>query len=273
MRVEVKKEARDILSDKWGKAISIMAVHGVTIYVIAFILSFIPFVGFVANFALRAVILYNLVITFMKFKRGEEVGVFDIVTKIPENFYAAWKVCFGIFLKMWMCGVVIIGLFIARRINASLYSSAIPGEQIETLFSTLSALLPIATFVIIVLTIAKSLYYIFTWEILFDSKNAISGKKAAEKSELLMQDRRWEYFVFQLSFFGWVILAMTPMIISSAVMISLGMIGSGQPTLLPNLIINILMSVGYLWLTPYMRVAKTGFYEKLLLSKEEEVKE
>jgi len=97
----------------------------------------------------------------------------------------------------------------------------------------LAVLLFIAYFVLLVFTVMRGLHYVFTQYVMFDSGNSLHGKEAAEKSEQLMQGHRGEYFVFALSFLGWIILGSIP------------------------------LGIGLLWVIPYMQISLVIFYEKL----------
>ncbi|MCL2382650.1 MAG: DUF975 family protein [Oscillospiraceae bacterium] len=294
IRVESKREAREILKGRWGKAVSIVIVHTVFTYLISLISTVIPIVGPTISGTISAVIsavlTYNLVVTFMRFKRGEDVNAFDIITKIPENFVAAWKVMWGIFLKMWGYVIALMALLFIFIFSISML---IVFQTMEAEFGAVNSVftgtiaiftgvIAIALLIISIFAMIRGLYYAFTWEILFDTRNEISGKKAAEKSEKLMQGRRWELFIFRLSFIGWVLLAMTPMIIGIILMrtwmmpmSNLWTVQSMSMPIFYNFIINMLILLGTMWVTSYVRVAETGFYERLLAENKElmEVKE
>jgi len=96
-----------------------------------------------------------------------------------------------------------------------------------------TVLLWVAYIVVLVPTVMKGLYYVFTMYSMFDGGNNLTGKEAAERSENLMKGHRAEYFVLMLSFIGWGILA------------------------------SITFGIGYLWLIPYMQTTLVIFYENL----------
>ena len=100
-------------------------------------------------------------------------------------------------------------------------------------FMFLDFLLWIALTVMGVLATIKGLYYVFTQYVMFESGNSLHGKEAAENSEKLMQGKRGEYFVFILSFLGWIILGAIP------------------------------FGIGLLWVLPYVQISSVIFYENL----------
>ena len=66
----------------------------------------------------------------------------------------------------------------------------------------------------------------------YDNPN-LSSKEVVEESEKLMTGNRGKYFVLQLSFIGWAILAC------------------------------LTFGIGFLWLTPYITISTICFYEAL----------
>ena len=80
------------------------------------------------------------------------------------------------------------------------------------------------------------LAYSFIVYIILD--NDINGKEALTKSREMMKGYKWDFFVFNLSFLGWIILGI----------FTLGIL--------------------YIWLIPYMSIAEVIYYERLKKIKE-----
>ena len=78
----------------------------------------------------------------------------------------------------------------------------------------------------------KSLFYVLVYQVAYDNPN-LSSKEVVEESERLMTGNRGKYFVLQLSFIGWAILAC------------------------------LTLGIGFLWLTPYITISTICFYEAL----------
>ena len=78
----------------------------------------------------------------------------------------------------------------------------------------------------------KSLFYVLVYQVAYDNPN-LSSKEVVEESEKLMTGNRGKYFVLQLSFIGWAILAC------------------------------LTFGIGFLWLTPYITISTIFFYEAL----------
>ena len=89
----------------------------------------------------------------------------------------------------------------------------------------------LCTLLLIVPGIIMGLAYTFVTYLIVDSN--ISGKDALTKSREMMKGYKWNYFVFSLSFLGWIILGI----------FTLGIL--------------------YIWLVPYITIANTIYYEKL----------
>lgn len=88
------------------------------------------------------------------------------------------------------------------------------------------------TLLLIVPGIIKKYAYSMTFFIIADEPN-ISANEAIKKSEAMMKGYKWNYFLLQLSFIGWSLLAIFT------------------------------CGIGFLWLTPYMQTASSHFYLKV----------
>lgn len=80
--------------------------------------------------------------------------------------------------------------------------------------------------------IIKAYSYSMTLFIIADEPN-ISANEAIRRSEAMMKGYKWNYFVFQLSFIGWALLA------------------------------TLTCGIGYIWLSPYTQLASSHFYMKV----------
>lgn len=90
--------------------------------------------------------------------------------------------------------------------------------------------------------IIKSLSYAMTYYIIADNPN-IKALDAIKRSQKMMNGHKWEYFVLELSFIGWVILSL------------------------------LTCGIGFIWLTPYMETTKANFYLTIKEDFEEEIEE
>lgn len=88
------------------------------------------------------------------------------------------------------------------------------------------------TLLLIVPGIVKSISYSMTYYIMRDNPG-MNGEEAIRRSMEMMRGHKMQYFLLELSFIGWIILASIP------------------------------MGLGLIWLIPYISTACAAFYEEL----------
>ncbi len=91
-RAELKANAKQALTGKWGKGALITLCYllvMIGINIVVAILSFIPFIG-LATTVVSIPIVLGIIYSFIKLKRGEEVGAFDFLKLGFKNFKRAW---------------------------------------------------------------------------------------------------------------------------------------------------------------------------------------
>ena len=242
---EIRSTARQSLTNKWGKAALIAFCYFLIEFLINFMISgakgSLPLLSSllsIGNTVISVPLAYGFLISFMKLKRGEEVNAFDFFADGFSNFGRAWGITWGIIKKLLVPIIIIIVLYIvliASSVSLIAFSS--------TLFKSYSASASItAGFLSIICSIGlialyiwiaiKSLFYVLVYQVAYDNPN-LSSKEVVEESERLMTGNRGKYFVLQLSFIGWAILAC------------------------------LALGIGMFWLTPYITVATICFYEAL----------
>ena len=113
------------------------------------------------------------------------------------------------------------------HIQYILYSTKIKYSYAIKFLISLILLLIIAVYYYI-----RKLKYILAYKISLDEPN-LSAKEILEKSKTLMIGHRKEYFILQLSFIGWRLLA------------------------------YLTLGIGYIWLIPYIQISLMCFYDKL----------
>lgn len=242
---EIRSTARQSLTNKWGKAALIAFCYFLIEFLINFMISgakgSLPLLSSllsIGNTVISVPLAYGFLISFMKLKRGEEVNAFDFFADGFSNFGRAWGITWGIIKKLLVPIIIIIVLYIvliASSVSLIAFSS--------TLFKSYSASASItAGFLSIICSIGlialyiwiaiKSLFYVLVYQVAYDNPN-LSSKEVVEESERLMTGNRGKYFVLQLSFIGWAILAC------------------------------LTFGIGFLWLTPYITISTICFYEAL----------
>ena len=237
---EIKSKARESLTNKWGKAALITFCYFVIEFLINFMIS-----GSERSFPLLSSLLsiggtvisvplaYGIMMSFMKLKRSENVEAFDFFTDGFSNFGKAWGITWNIVKKMILPIILIVLIYI-------LLSISITFAMTFSLFKASSSAFPIFLTILCALALIgiyiwvaiKYLLYVLSYQIAYDNPN-YSNKDVVEESERLMNGNRGKYFVLQLSFIGWGILAC------------------------------LTFGIGTFWLFPYMIVAEICFYENL----------
>ncbi len=227
-RAELKQQAKDTLRGRWGTAIGMILLYQIVTVVITMVAGAIPLVGSIAAFVISVPLSFGFIGQLIKFSRQEQVGFFDYFKIGFDNFGKSWSIVGYTLLKLL---VLIIAYFVCTIGMVVGIVSAIANESAELLIISI-VILAIAFIVIYILLIMKSYLFVLT-EYIGNDNLEMSGKEVVEKSAELMKGHRWEFFVLELSFIGWAILAM------------------------------LTCGIGYLWLEPYMEITAIKFYENL----------
>ena len=228
---EIRKEAREALAGKWGKAVSIALVYFSITILISFIeglagekttlYNIIEVIYFIISIPLS----FGLTISFIKLKRGEEVSAFSF---FKEGFVRFFK-SFGI----WIFNLYKLLLPITTFISTTLFMILV---CMVAIYYSSNYLIAIAAVILSIVTLAwflsKSFLYALAYYISYDNPE-LSSRKCINKSAEIMKGNRKKYFYLQLSFIGWAFLSLFT------------------------------LEIGMLWLMPYMQVAIVCFYEKI----------
>lgn len=239
---EIRKDAREALAGKWGKAACITLVFLAISLIITYvqklvgeesiIYDILDLVYFIINIPLS----FGLLISFIKLKRGEEVKAFDFFQEGFNRFKKSWGIWFQTLLKLLLPTILLVFLIIAITY---LSIGAIIFGEVATSNILIVTILLIAA---IIYMIRKSLLYVLSYNISYDNPE-LSSKECVKKSAELMKGNRGKYFLLELSFIGWAILAV------------------------------LTLGIGILWLAPYMQITAICFYEKLLKPEVEKVED
>ena len=227
-RAELKQQAKDSLRGRWGTAIGMVLVYELLIGAIGVVANFIPYIGSLALLVISVPLSFGFIGQLLKFSRKENVGVVDFFTIGFNNFGKAWGIFGYTFLKLIgyiiayvVCTVAMVGLIVA----------AYNAESVVMLGIGM-AVIGLAFLVVYILLIMKAYLFVLT-DYIGNDKADMPAKEVVEKSAELMKGHRWEFFVLELSFIGWGILAV------------------------------LTCGIGFLWLEPYMQMTTIKFYENL----------
>lgn len=229
---EIRKDAREALKGKWGKAVGILLAYFLFTMILGFVeglfekneLLFLLIE--IAVLLISTPLSFGLIISFIKLKRGEDVKAFGFLSDGFSRFGKSWGIAFRTFLKL-LLPIVCIILAVLLIFSLTIFNTVINASK--PLLNILSVVIYIAS---IVYMISRSLLYVISYYISYDNPE-LSSKECVLKSEELMKGNRGNYFLLELSFIGWAILACFT------------------------------LGIGMLWLAPYMQVAVVCFYERV----------
>lgn len=238
---EIRKEAREALSGKWGKGVCIILAYMLITFVIGFFEGLFegnPAIFLIIELAFIVITMplsFGLIISFMKLKRGEDVKAFGFLKDGFSNFGKSWGIWFHTFIRMLLpviCFVLILVLMTAMSIYNS--ASAIMSDTVSTSFNSLLHLIfVILEIASVIYIVSRSLLYALAYNIGYDNPD-FSSKECVVKSAKLMKGNRGNLFLLELSFIGWALL------------------------------VPFTLGIGMLWLMPYMQVALVCFYERVI---------
>lgn len=230
---DFRKEAREKLSGKWGKAACITLAYAFIFFILGLIQGLFPdsmqsLLSLVVSI-IEVPLAFGLIISFVKLFNDDEIKAFDFLSSGFSNFGKSWVITFQIFLKMLapiilMVVAVLILAFGAVQSIAPLVSSSSSTASIWLLLG--GVLLIVSS----IWNITKSYYYQLAYIVAAENPE-LSAKETVEESQKLMTGKRGKLFCLQLSFIGWAILAVFT------------------------------LGIGYLWLTPYIQLAIIAFYK------------
>lgn len=237
---QIRANARENLTGKWGKAALITLSYVIIVFVISFLCNLVPVIGQIAWIVISTPISYGLLVSFIKLKRDEEVDYTDFLSNGFSNFGRVWGVVGNIALKMILpiCLVFLFAIIMVVGVSGSIvgltYSSMSYklGAATASGFGFFSLVGFIGYFASIIYTIVKGYLYTLSFYILNDNDN-MTGKEIVEESARLMKGNRWRFFWLGFSFIGWAFLS------------------------------AFTLGIGMLWLVPYMMVSIVFFYEEL----------
>lgn len=223
---QIRAEARNSLTGKWGKAALLTLVFGVIDYLITFLLNLVPMVGGLISLVITPVLAFGFLVSIIKLKRSEEVGYIDFFKNGFNQFGKVWGVIGQTILKMILPIVAIIISIILIAIGG--VSTVTSGEGMGFL-----AILGVILYIVsLIWAIVKGFSYVLAQYILYDNPD-MDSKSIVEKSEELMQGHKWAWFWLPITFIGWIILG------------------------------TLSFGIGFLWIMPYLQVALVIFYEDL----------
>lgn len=235
---ELKQKALLRLKGNWSN--TVVAV------LLFFTLSFtVSMFSNIIGFILQLVLSFPLIITSLRSGASEaelETVIASSYAVIPQSIAIVTNIALTLLVIPLSLGLITYFLNFAK--NKDVKISAL-FESYKNSFGNsilMSVLIGIYTFLwsllLVIPGIIKAYSYSMSFFIMAENPK-ISANDAIAKSQELMNGHKWEYFILQLSFLGWILLA------------------------------TFTCCIGYLWLTPYMQTTISDFYLKIKEDHEE----
>ena len=234
---DLRKKARESLAGKWKSAVLLTLVYVLISIIATYIEKKFENQGILNAIITTLISLFNmtvaygLIISFMKLKREQGITSYEFLNNFGDNFKRSLFVTIRMALKMIVPIILII-------ISSILIGSAVVFSATSILSgsssSSPSALAIIGIILLIVSTIyaiIKGLSFSLSFYIAYDNPE-MSALDVVNKSAELMVGHKGQFFLLDLSFIGWAILA------------------------------AFTLGIGFLWLIPYMQVSQICFYEQ-----------
>lgn len=236
---DFRKDAREKLIGKWGKAVCIALVYFVFFFVVNLLLNntsgFTNDILSILNALVEVPLGFGLVVCFVKLYNNEDVNPFSFFSFGFDNFSKAWGIVFRIASKLIVPTVLLIAsIVLISAGTVSTTTSVLMLEEssaVSSVFVIIGGI--ILYFVSMVWLIAKIYYYQIT-EIIAAENPEMTAKDVVQRSKDLMINNRFKLFCLEFSFFGWALLSV------------------------------LTLGIGILWLTPYIQIAKISFYKNLI---------
>lgn len=225
-RAELKKQAKECLRGRWGTAIAMVVMYEIIAGALSMIGNFVIGLGAIAVLVISIPISFGFIGQFIKFSRKEEVGVVDFFKIGFDNFGKSWSIFGNTLLKLLP---YVIGMIVSMVLMIAATAYATQKEDVEMLL-ILILIAYVIFFVFYIMLLVKSYLYMLP-EYIGNDTDDMTAKEIVEKSAELMKGHRWEFFVLQLSFLGWIFLSLFT------------------------------CGIGLLWVIPYMDVTIVKFYE------------
>ena len=237
---DFRKDAREKLSGKWGKAALITLAYAVVSAVLSLLQSrtkgAVSTIISIIVAIIEVPLSFGLIVSFVKLFKAEDVGAFDFLKSGFENFKKAWGVTLYTFLKMiWPVVLFIVSTILLSVGTAGALIYSVTSSKNTATLQVLGFISIPLIIISIIWMILLSYYYKIAPIIAADNEN-MTGKEAVEESRRIMKGKRGKLFCLELSFIGWAFL---------------GALSFG---------------IGFLWIGPYMQTAVISFYKNISTS-------
>lgn len=231
---EIRKQARTNLQGKWSTAVLVSLIYIAISFAISCASNFVPFIG-IALLIITVPLQYGLIYSFMKIYRNEEYSYGDLFTSAFNNFAKVWKVVGNQLLKL-IVPIILVAVSVFILIGGLVFTviATNTSSDSSTIFTILAGIFLIVGYIgyiaSLIYLFVKDLLYVLSYYVMHDNPN-MTAKQIVEESERIMKGQRGKYFGLELSFFGWILLAI------------------------------LTFGIGIIFLMPYMQISVAIFYE------------
>ena len=227
----LKREAREKLYGKWGKAVLSTLIYTAIFFLLEFIGNLSQEASLQLFVSLFTIIIqvplgFGLIVSYVRIFNDEDVKYLDLISSGFDNFGKSWCISLLTFVKM-LLPIILLTLSIFLIIGTGIYSYASTANSTSIGLTFLSLVLLIVS---IVWLITRSYSYQIA-PIIAAVRPELSSKEVIDESKRVMKGNRWKLFCLQLSFIGWAIL------------------------------VAFTLGIGYLWLLPYIQFSTIAFYK------------
>ena len=253
---QTKKDALARLSGKWPKALVLTLIYILIIFTFTYVGNYClslatnaPILQVLIDLVILGISLplsFGVTATFVDLSKGKDVSYTEFINKSILNFSKVWRVTFAIALKIIL---PIILFTIAVIVITMLCTSMISTSAEDISLGAVAGIFSIAYLAIMIFAFVKFLPYALSFLVLANEPDK-TAKEIIETSTVLMENKKLEYLLLILSFFGWLLLiALVAMLVEHFT----------QATITTDIIANI----GAILLSPYILVSQIVYYEKL----------
>ncbi|URZ04160.1 DUF975 family protein [Clostridium felsineum] len=261
---ELRKMAREQLKGNWGAAALLIFVFGIVSCVFM-----IPYVGpTIIRLIIGGALTLGFKSCFVKVARGEKFQIEDLFSGF-KNFGSSLllQLLIGIFTFLWaLIGIIPFIIIIVMIGNNTVYDynygASVVGKMLLAYLLLIVLLIP---------AIIAAYRYSMAYYILNDHPE-MGSYEAIVESKKMMKGNKLRLFILQLSFIGWNLLSLVPVIMSftwtviAALSRQDGQIIAG---IIFIIISYILLGISHLFIRPYMETAAANFYLELTGVEEE----
>lgn len=253
---QTKKDALTRLSGKWPKALVLTLIYILIVFTLTYVGNYClslatnaPILQVLIDLVILGISLplsFGVTATFVDLSKGKDVSYTEFINKSILNFSKVWRVTFAIALKIIL---PIILFTIAVIVITMLCTSMISNSAEDISLGAVAGIFSIAYLAIMIFAFVKFLPYALSFLVLANEPDK-TAKEIIETSTVLMENKKLEYLLLILSFFGWLLLiALVAMLVGHFT----------QATITTDIIANI----GAILLSPYILVSQIVYYEKL----------